>query len=224
MKLLIIDDEEQTTRYLSKGLREEGFVVDCIHDGVEGLYAAESSQYDLIVLDIMLPRLNGWDVLTAFRQKNKLTPVLLLTARDEVQDRVKGLQLGADDYLVKPFAFSELVARIRTILRRGGTQVQQHVLDIDDLTLDLDSLKATRAGQKLELTQKEFSLLSLFLRNKGRILSRTMISEAVWGINFDSDTNAVDVAIKRLRYKIDDSFDTKLIHTVRGLGYVLEVQ
>ncbi len=223
MKLLIIDDEEQTTQYLSKGLSEEGFVVDRVHDGNQGLCAAKSSQYDLIILDVMLPKLNGWEILERFRHSDKETPVLFLTARDEVKDKVKGLQLGADDYLVKPFAFSELVARIRTVLRRGHS-LQENIMTLENLQIDLNSLKASRNGKRLDLTQKEFSLLSLLMRNKGRILSRAMISEAVWGMNFDSDTNVVDVAIRRLRSKVDDDFETKLIQTVRGLGYVLELQ
>lgn len=223
MKILIIDDEEKTTQYLSKGLYEEGFVVDQVNDGNEGLYIAQSHRYDLIILDVMLPNLSGWEILERFRCENKITPVLFLTARDEVADRVKGLCLGADDYLIKPFAFSELLARIQTILRRG-IHVQDTNLRVDNLEVNLNSLKATRDKKFLNLTHKEFLLLSYLIRNKGRILSRTMISEAVWGMHFDSGTNVVDVAIRRLRAKVDDSFKTKLIQTVRGLGYVLEVQ
>lgn len=224
MKLLIVDDEEKTTTYLSKGLSEEGFVVDQANNGEEGLYAAQFNQYDLIILDVMLPNLDGWEIIKQFRRKDKDTPVLFLTARDEVEDKVKGLSLGADDYLIKPFSFSELVARIKTLLRRSIKTQEANFLIVDDLKIDFDSLKVTRGRKYLNLTQQEFLLLSYLIRNKAHVLSRAMIAEAVWGMNFDSCTNIVDVAIRRLRAKVDDNFKTKLIHTVRGLGYVLEVR
>jgi len=221
MRILIVEDEIKTANYLNKGLTESGFVVDMVHNGVDGLFQAVNAHYDLIILDVMLPKLNGWEIIERLRKTNANTPVLFLTAKDDVNDRVKGLQLGADDYLVKPFAFSELLARVQTLLRRGNIQ-QQVELNIADLKLDLASLKASRNGKKLDLTQKEFNLLSLLVRNKGNVLSRTMIAEQVWDMNFDSDTNVVDVAIRRLRKKIDDPYKKKLIHTIRGMGYVLE--
>jgi two-component system copper resistance phosphate regulon response regulator CusR len=221
MHILIVEDERKTASYLHKGLAESGFVVDVADRGDDGLHLALTLDYDLIVLDVMLPERDGWSVLAAIRQAGKQTPVLLLTARDAVADRVKGLDLGADDYLVKPFAFSEVLARVRSILRRGPIR-QPDTLRIADLELDLIRHKATRDGQRLELTPKEFALLSLLVRRKGEVLSRTLIAEQVWDMHFDSDTNVVDVAVRRLRRKVDDTFPRKLIHTVRGLGYVLE--
>ncbi len=223
MKLLLVEDEIKTANYLQKGLTEHGFSVETANNGVDGLFKAQNHTYDLLILDIMLPGLSGWDILEKLRSVNIQTPVLFLTAKDDVSDRVKGLQLGADDYLVKPFAFVELVARTFNILRRGS-QDNNHQLKIADLEIDLVALKAKRAAQRLDLTAKEFVLLSLFARNEGKILSRTMIAEQVWDMNFDSDTNVVDVAIKRLRNKVDEPFDKKLIHTVRGLGYVFEAR
>jgi len=221
MRILIVEDERKTAAYLLKGLTESGFVADVAERGDDGLHLALTQDYDLIVLDVMLPGRDGWSVLGAVRQAGKTTPVLLLTARDAVADRVKGLELGADDYLVKPFAFSELLARIRTILRRGPAR-QLEVLQVADLELDLIRHKAARGGQRVELTPKEFALLSLLARRKGEVLSRTVIAEQVWDMHFDSDTNVVDVAVRRLRSKVDDPFAVKLIHTVRGLGYVLD--
>jgi two-component system copper resistance phosphate regulon response regulator CusR len=221
MKILVVEDEEKTAAYLRKGLTEQGFVVDVCGQGDEGLVAARSSGYDLLILDVMLPERDGWSVLSELRRTGHETPVLYLTARDAVQDRVKGLELGADDYLVKPFAFSELLARIRNIFRRGPHR-QPDVLRIADLELDLMRHRASRAGQRLDLTPKEFALLSLLARRQGEVLTRTLIAEQVWDMNFDSNTNVVDVHVRRLRAKVDDPFEPKLIHTVRGVGYVLE--
>ena len=222
MKILIVEDELKTGDYLRQGLTEAGFTVDLTRDGADGLHQAISEDYDLMILDVMLPKLNGWQVLEMLRKADKETPVLFLTARDEVGDRVKGLELGADDYLVKPFAFSELLARIRTILRRGKSNSEVTYLQIADLELDMLRRRAQRGGQKIELTAKEFSLLELLMRRKGEVLSRALIASQVWDMNFDSDTNVIEVAMRRLRNKVDDPFPTKLIKTVRGMGYVLE--
>ncbi|HVV70910.1 MAG TPA: heavy metal response regulator transcription factor [Verrucomicrobiae bacterium] len=221
MRILIVEDEPKTAAYLRKGLCESGFLADVAARGDDGLELAREREYDLVILDVMLPERDGWEVLAGIRRAGKQTPVLFLTARDAVQDRVKGLELGADDYLVKPFAFSELLARVRTILRRGPVR-QPEAVRIGDLELDLVRHRAARGGQRLELAPKEFALLSLLARRKGEVLSRTLIAEQVWDMNFDSDTNVVDVAVRRLRRKADDPFPRKLIHTVRGLGYVLE--
>lgn len=225
MRLLVIEDEAKLAAYLHKGLTEEGFVVDVAHNGVDGLHLAMECDYDLLVLDAMLPGIDGLGVLAALRQ-SKQTPVLMLTARVRVEDRVKGLQSGADDYLVKPFAFSELVARIQVLLRRGRPRsaAGETVLGLADLEVDLLRRKATRAGQRLELTAKEFNLLVLLLRRQGEVLSRTEIAEQVWDMNFDSATNVIDVAIRRLRAKLDAPFERALLHTVRGMGYVLEAR
>ena len=220
MKALIVEDEIKTGDYLRKGLSENGFVVDLASNGHDGLHLALTGEYDVIVLDVMLPGKDGWSVLQELRRSQQ-TPVIFLTARDKVEDRVKGLELGADDYLVKPFAFSELLARIRTLMRRGKVQ-QPEVLSIANLELDPLRRRATRDQTRIDLTAKEFTLLHLFLRRQGEVLSRTYIAEQVWDMNFDSDTNVVEVAMRRLRAKIDDNFDKKLIHTIRGMGYVLE--
>ena len=220
MRILIVEDEAKLADYLHKGLTENGYVVDLARTGIDGKHLAVEGEYDLVLLDLMLPGIDGFGVLAA-RRKAKNTPVLMLTARDKVEDRVKGLQGGADDYLVKPFAFSELLARIQAVLRRGGGQ-EQSVLRLADLELDLARRKAYRAGQELRLTAKEFLLLSLLLRRQGQVLSRTTIAEQVWDMNFDSETSVVEVAIRRLRSKLDDPFGAKLLHTVRGMGYVLE--
>ncbi len=221
MRILIVEDDAKTSAYLQKGLVEEGFAVDVSDGGEDGLRIALATDYDLIILDVMLPMRDGWSVLAALRKAGKQTPVLFLTAHDSVQDRVKGLELGADDYLVKPFAFSELLARIRSILRRGpGRQVE--VIHIGDLEIDLVRHRASRAGKRLGLTPKEFSLLSLLVRRQGEVLTRTLIAEQVWDMNFDSETNVVDVHVRRLRSKVDDPFEKKLVHTIRGVGYVLE--
>lgn len=221
MRILIVEDDEKTAAYLRKGLSENGFVVDATEYGDDGLHLVTSEDYDLVILDVMLPGQDGWSVLAELRRRGKETPVLVLTARDSVQDRVKGLELGADDYLIKPFAFSELLARMRSILRRGPLR-RPEVLRVADLELDLLRHKATRSSERLELTAKEFLLLSLLLQRAGEVLSRTLIAEQVWGIHFDSDSNVVDVAVRRLRRKTDDPFQKKLLHTVRGIGYVLE--
>src|SRR6266849_10008942 len=221
MKLLIVEDTKKTAAYLRKGLMENGFVVDVAEQGEDGLHLARTGDYDLIILDVMLPVRDGWSVIAELRRAGKQTPVLFLTARDTVQDRVKGLELGGDDYLVKPFAFSELLARMRSVLRRGPTR-QPEKLCIADLELDLLHHKAIRGGAHLDLTPKEFLLLSLLTRRSGEVLSRTLIAEQVWDMNFDSDTNVVDVAVRRLRRKVDDPFEKRLVHTVRGVGYILE--
>ncbi|CAN5912454.1 MAG: heavy metal response regulator transcription factor [Thiobacillus sp.] len=224
MRLLVIEDEVKLAEYLRKGLTEEGYVVDVAHNGVDGLHLAMEADYDLLVLDGMLPGIDGLGLLAALRQ-SKQTPVLMLTARIRVEDRVKGLQGGADDYLVKPFAFSELVARIQVLLRRARPARDAEgatVLGLSDLEMDLMRRKATRAGRRLDLTAKEFTLLALLLRRQGEVLSRTEIAEQVWDINFDSATNVIDVAVRRLRGKLDAPFERTLLHTVRGMGYVLE--
>ncbi|PIQ13906.1 MAG: DNA-binding response regulator [Hydrogenophilales bacterium CG_4_9_14_3_um_filter_59_35] len=220
MKVLIVEDEAKAGDYLRKGLTENGFVVDLVRNGVDGLHLAVTGDYAVIVLDVMLPGMDGWSVLRELR-KARDTPVIFLTARDEVEDRVKGLELGADDYLVKPFAFSELLARLRTLLRRGRN-VQAEVLSSADLELDPVRRRVMRGAARIDLTAKEFSLLHLLMRRQGEVLSRTFIAEQVWDMNFDSDTNVVEVAIRRLRAKMDDPFERKLLHTVRGMGYVLE--
>ena len=224
MRLLVIEDEVKLAHYLHKGLGESGHVVDLAHDGIEGRRLATGGDYDVVLLDVMLPGVDGFGVLGALRAAGRRTPVLMLTARDKVEDRVRGLEQGADDYLVKPFAFSELLARIVALGRRsaGGTAQPATELHLADLEVDLLGRKAQRAQQRLDLTAKEFNLLALLLRRRGQILSRTTLAEQVWDMNFDSDTNVVEVAVRRLRAKLDDPFPAKLLHTVRGMGYVLE--
>jgi len=222
MKILIVEDEQKTGDYLKQGLSEAGFMVDLVRDGLDGMHLALTGDYDLVVLDVMLPGLNGWQVLQRIRQGGKQMPVLFLTARDQIEDRVKGLELGADDYLVKPFAFSELLARVRTLLRRSKTNEPQ-LLQAADLELDLLRRRVIRAGKRIDLTAKEFALLELLLRRQGEVLPRSLIASQIWDMNFDSDTNVIEVAIRRLRAKIDDDFEPKLIRTLRGMGYVLEI-
>jgi two-component system copper resistance phosphate regulon response regulator CusR len=222
MRILVVEDELKTGEYLRKGLTEAGFVTDLVQDGLDGQHMALNEPYDLIILDVMLPRATGWQIISAMREAGLHTPVLFLTARDLVEDRVKGLELGADDYLVKPFAFSELLARIRTLLRRGRTR-EADVLQIANLEMDVLRRRVQRDGKKIELTAKEFGLLELLVRRRGEVLSRSLIASQVWDMNFDSDTNVIEVAMRRLRAKIDDPFEPKLIHTVRGMGYVLDV-
>lgn len=221
MKILIVEDEQKTGDYLKQGLSEAGFVTDLLRNGIDGLHAALTEDVDLLILDIMMPGLTGWQVLQRIRQAGKQMPVLFLSARDQVEDRVKGLELGADDYLVKPFAFSELLARVRTLLRRGKT-TELEVLRVADLELDLLRRRVIRGGKRIDLTAKEFGLLELLLRRQGEVLPRSLIASLVWDMNFDGDTNVIEVAVRRLRSKMDDDFDTKLIRTVRGMGYVLE--
>ena len=224
MKLLVVEDEPKAAAYLRRGLAEEGYTVEVAHSGVDGLYMASVNEYDLVILDWMLPGIDGLAILAALRQTRSV-PVLMLTARGQIEDRVRGLQSGADDYLVKPFAFSELVARIQVLLRRASgarTSAEATQFRIADLEVDLTRRKATRAGQRLDLTPKEFSLLVLLLRRQGHVLSRTEIAEQVWDMNFDSETNVVEVAVRRLRSKMDQPFERHLLHTVRGMGYVLE--
>jgi two-component system copper resistance phosphate regulon response regulator CusR len=221
MRILVIENERKTAAFIHKGLEENGFVATIASRGDEGLSRARTENFGAIILDISLPVLDGFSILAALREAGSKIPVLCLTARDAVSDRVKGLELGADDYLVKPFSFSELLARLRTILRRG-LQPANHVLQVADLEIDLRRVRASRAGARLDLTAKEFNLLALFVQRQGEVLSRTVIAEEVWDVNFDSDTNVVEVAIRRLRKKMDDPFPQKLVHTVRGVGYVLD--
>ncbi len=221
MKILVVEDEPKTGDYLKQGLTEAGFVVDLARTGPDGAHLALTDEYDLVVLDVMLPGLDGWGVLRSIRTAGKSMPVLFLTARNQVDDRVKGLELGADDYLLKPFAFSELLARVRTLLRRGRTK-EPETLRVADIELDLLRRRVVRGGRRIDLTAKEFALLELLLRRHDEVLPRSLIASQVWDMNFDSDTNVIEVAVRRLRAKIDDGFEPKLIQTVRGMGYVLE--
>ncbi|MET1080161.1 MAG: heavy metal response regulator transcription factor [Pseudomonas sp.] len=219
MKLLIAEDEITTGTYLQQGLSEAGFTVERVTDGRAALQHALSDQYDLLILDVLMPGMQGWEVLSGIRSAGLTLPVLFLTARDGVADRVKGLELGADDYLIKPFAFSELLARVRTLLRRGTAAAQATRLSLADLHIDLLTRRATRAGQRIELTAKEFALLEFFMRRRGEVLPKSLIAAQVWDLHFDSETNVIEVAVRRLRTKIDEGFAPKLIHTARGLGY-----
>ena len=223
VKILIVEDEPKIGDYLKQGLTEAGFVTDLARSGLDGHHLAMTEIYDLIILDVMLPDVDGWRILQSLREAGKPVPVLFLTARDSVDDRVKGLELGADDYLVKPFAFAELLARVRTLLRRGTLPATDTTLRAADLQLDLMRRRVTRGGRRIQLTAKEFALLELLMRRQGEVLPRSLIASQVWDMNFDSDTNVIDVAIRRLRVKIDDDFTTRLIHTVRGMGYMLDV-
>jgi two-component system copper resistance phosphate regulon response regulator CusR len=223
VKILIVEDEPKTGDYLRQGLREAGFVVELATDGIDGLHHALEGDHDLVILDVMLPGMDGWQVLKSLRERGREVPVLFLTARDQVDDRVRGLELGADDYLVKPFSFSELLARVRTILRRGRTGIEVTTLKVADLELDLLRRRVTRAGRRIDLTAKEFGLLELLMRRQGEVLPRSLIASQVWDMNFDSDTNVIEVAIRRLRAKMDEGFESRLLQTVRGMGYVLEL-
>ena len=222
MKILIVEDETKIREYLRQGLSEAGFLVDEAPNGLDGHHKAMTESYDLIILDVMLPDIDGWRILQSLRDAGTTVPVLFLTARDSVDDRVKGLELGADDYLVKPFAYAELLARVRTLLRRGQSAPLETTLTVADLELDLMRRRVTRKGQKITLTAKEFALLELLIRHRDEVLPRSLIASQVWDMNFDSDSNVIDVAIRRLRAKIDDDFEPKLIQTVRGMGYMLE--
>ncbi|MEH3087217.1 MAG: heavy metal response regulator transcription factor [Xylophilus ampelinus] len=226
MRILIVEDEPKLAAYLQRGLRENGYTVDVAASGIDGLHLAREGSHDLLLLDVMLPGMDGFELLRALRHTHatRALPVLMLSARDRVEDRVRGLQDGADDYLGKPFAFSELLARMQALLRRGaGRGVEESaVLRLADLEIDLLRRRAHRGAARLELTAKEFNLLTLLLRRQGQVLSRTLLAEQVWDMNFDSDTNLVEVAVRRLRAKLDDPFPHKLLHTVRGMGYVLE--
>ena len=226
-KILLVEDQHTAALYLARGLREEGMVVDLAETGPDGLHLLLTGEYDLAILDVMLPGLSGWDILGTARRAGRATPVLFLTARDDIDDRVRGLELGADDYLVKPFAYNELLARIRVILRRQApplAQAETGILQLADLRLDLLRHKASRGDDRLDLTPKEFALLSLLMRRSGEVLSRTTLAAQVWDMHFDSDSNVVEVAVRRLRAKADDPYPVKLLHTVRGAGYVLDLR
>ena len=221
MRVLIVEDEKKVAGFIKKGLEEETFAVDVAYDGEEGFHMGEQNQYDLIILDLMLPVMDGIEVLSELRKQKVTTPILLLTAKDAVEDKVLGLNKGADDYLTKPFAFSELLARVRVLLRRGKTETKT-VLIVDDLSLDLVSHKVKRDNEEIELTGKEYSLLEYFMRNMGKVLTRTMIAEHVWDYNFDTFTNVIDVYVNHLRKKIDKNYSKKLLHTLRGVGYIMK--
>jgi heavy metal response regulator len=221
MHILVIEDEKKVARLIQKGLEEEAYAVDVAHDGERGLSMSEAHEYDLMIVDVMLPKMNGLELVQVIRTRKGKTPILMLTAKATIEDKVAGLDSGADDYLTKPFAFEELLARVRSLLRRGAQQ-KSTILAIADLELDTVTHKAKRGGRTIELTAKEYALLDYFLQNKDRVLTRSAISEHIWDYNFDTGTNIIDVYINHLRNKVDNNFDKKLIHTVRGVGYVLK--
>ena len=221
MRILVIEDEAKTGEYLQNGLTEAGYVVDVASNGIDGLHLANEMRYDLILLDVMMPEMDGWTVMKKLGARID-TPVLFLSARSTLEDRLKGLDLGADDYLVKPFSFAELLARIRIILRRGQPQKQEEMLAVGDLQIDVPKRRVERAGTRISLTNKEFNLLLFFAQHQGQVLSRALIASRVWDMNFDSDSNVVDVAVRRLRQKVDEPFEMRLIHTVHGVGYRCE--
>jgi len=224
MRILIVEDDKGVSRFIKKGLSEEGFSVDAVFDGEEGLYMGTTETYDLVILDIMLPELSGFEVLKGIRKKGVLTPVVFLTAKDEKEDIIHGLDLGADDYLVKPFAFAELLARIKAVLRRGQKDVEMSKLCVGDLVLNLIDRTVVRGDKSIELSGKEFMLLEYLMRNAGQVLTRTMILDKVWGYNFDTSSNLIDVHINRLRSRMDKGFDSNLIHTIKGVGYVIKLK
>ncbi|MBU6449691.1 MAG: heavy metal response regulator transcription factor [Rhodospirillales bacterium] len=223
MQLLLAEDEQKTIDYLTKGLREDGHAVDAVGNGADALALALAETFDAIILDVMLPGLDGWEVLKRLRAAGRATPVLFLTARDHVEDRVRGLDLGANDYLIKPFAFAELLARLRNLARLPKAAPSSGMLAVADLEIDTLRHRVARAGQVLQLTSKEYALLLLLARNQGRVLSRTLIAEAIWGVFYDQQSNAVDALVRRLRAKLDAPFATALLHTIRGTGYVLDI-
>jgi two-component system copper resistance phosphate regulon response regulator CusR len=220
MKILVVEDEPKTASFIQKGLSEEGYTVDTVGDGQDGLFRALNHTYDLIILDVMMPKLDGWQVIEQLRKRGVNTLTLFLTARDSMQDRVRGLDLGADAYLVKPFSFTELLANVRSLLRRSAGRINE-TIHIHDLEIDLIHHKVTRNGLRIDLTPKEFALLWLLARRKGEVISRSLIADQVWNMNFDSETNVVDVHIARLRSKVDIPFPRRLIKTIRGMGYVM---
>lgn len=223
MRLLVVEDEAKSADYLMRGLGEHGYAVDVANDGRQGLAVVQAGGHDAVLLDVMLPGLDGFQIVEAMRRQGCRTPVLMLTAREDVDDRVRGLRAGADDYLVKPFAFSELLARIEALLRRAAGQALAPTrLEVANLALDLDQRRASRDGHRIDLSAMEFKLLKLLMRRRGQVLSRAVLADQVWGMNFDSDSNVVEVSVRRLRAKIDDPFAPKLLHNVRGMGYVLE--
>ncbi|TCW75485.1 DNA-binding response regulator [Burkholderia sp. SRS-46] len=223
MKALIIEDDRKTRDFIQRGLGENGFTVDQAENGEDGLHLAVTGHYDIIVLDVMMPKKDGWSVLRELRDAGSVAPVIFLTAKDTVDDRIQGLENGADDYLVKPFSFSELLTRIRTVLRRSPALLPE-TIQVGDLSLSLTRHRAVRGGKLLQLTPKEFALLTLLAQRPGEVVSRAVIADRIWDVNFDTDTNVIDVAVRRLRAKVDEGFPQKLIHTVRGVGYVLEIR
>jgi len=221
MRILVIEDEKKVANFIKRGLQEEGYAVDLSSDGEDGYFQAEEIQYDLILLDLMIPKLDGLTLCRKLRQNGIQTPLIMLTAKDSIKDKVTGLDSGADDYLTKPFSFEELLARIRALMRKGKNQ-QPACLQVGDLMLDVVGHKAYRSGEEIILTVKEYALLEYFMRNAGTVITRTMIAEHVWDINFDTFTNVIDVYVNYLRNKIDKGRETRLIHTVRGRGYILK--